>query len=68
MSDHSHPAAGTSGETHAHGPGDASSFNPVDVAKFQAEDRHAAGAIAFLMVGIFTMGLFLYLGVALWVW
>ncbi|HLJ94747.1 MAG TPA: hypothetical protein VKU02_16285 [Gemmataceae bacterium] len=42
-------------------------FTPAEVEAFQADDRSAATAIVGLMVGIFTIGLFGYLGVCYWV-
>jgi hypothetical protein len=56
--------------THAsasHGPDQgapaAAPFSPETVASFRKDDTRAAAAIVLLMCGIFTIGLFLYLGV-----
>jgi hypothetical protein len=42
-------------------------FTPSAMEAFHADDKKAAAAIVGLMVGIFTLGLFLYLGVCYWV-
>jgi hypothetical protein len=67
MAEESHSGTATS-DAHGHSPAAATSFAPADVEKFQADDRHAAGAIALLMVSIFTMGLVGYFAIAIWVW
>ena len=41
----------------------AAPFPPEVVASFRKDDTRAAAAIVLLMCGIFTIGLFLYLGV-----
>ena len=46
-----------------HGAPAASPFSPETVAGFRKDDSRAAAAIVLLMCGIFTVGLFLYLGV-----
>jgi hypothetical protein len=38
-------------------------FSPAEVASFHAEDRKAAAGIIGLMVGIFLLGIALYLAV-----
>ena len=38
-------------------------FPPETVEAFHTDDKRAAAAIVLLMCGIFTLGLFLYLGV-----
>lgn len=45
----------------AHGP--ATPFTPAETTEFHAQDRSAATAIVGLMVGIFLIGVVLYLGV-----
>jgi hypothetical protein len=52
--EHGQPA--TSGQPH---------FTDAEWAALQADDRKAGQAVIGLMLGIFTIGLFLYLGVCL---
>jgi hypothetical protein len=42
-------------------------FTAPEIEAFQTDDKRAAAAIVGLMVGIFSLGLFLYLGVSYWV-
>ncbi len=56
-----------SSEHSAHPTPAAALFPPEEVAAFHQDDRHTAAVIVCLMVGIFTMGLALYLGIAIWV-
>jgi hypothetical protein len=42
-------------------------FPEAEWEQMMHDDRHAGGAVLLLMTGIFTIGLFLYLGVAIWV-
>jgi hypothetical protein len=46
---------------HGHG----EPFSASEMAHFQTEDRHAAGAIVTLMLGVFTLGLFGGLAIAI---
>jgi hypothetical protein len=43
-------------------------FSDADVAGFRVEDIHAAKAVVLLMTGIFSMGVVLYILVALSTW
>jgi hypothetical protein len=55
---------------HDHGHGAALPANPFPEAEWatlQKDDRQAAASVIGLMAGIFTVGLILYLVVALWV-
>jgi hypothetical protein len=44
-----------------------SGFSASDVESFKTDDRSSATAVVALMVGIFTIGLALYLGVCYWI-
>jgi hypothetical protein len=51
-------------QTASHGSGKATlPFTPTEVEAFHTQDKHAATAIVGLMVGIFVLGVVLYLGV-----
>lgn len=54
--DHGHGSHGASVEKH---------FSDADWSALQADDLHAGKAVIGLMVSIFSIGLFLYLGVCL---
>jgi hypothetical protein len=57
--------------THSNSPHHAaaqtSPFPPTMVEAFHADDRGSAAVIVLLMTGIFLLGLFGYLAVAIWV-
>jgi hypothetical protein len=58
----------THAASHEHGHGHSASLKPftdAEWAALQADDKKAGQAVIGLMVSIFTIGLFLYLGVAL---
>lgn len=42
-------------------------FTDAEWDLFQADDRQAGGAVIGLMMGIFAVGLVLYIGVFIWV-
>jgi len=42
-------------------------FSPTEIANLHRDDRKAAAAIIVLMAGIFTIGLFGYSAVCLWI-
>jgi hypothetical protein len=42
-------------------------FTPAEIADLHRDDWYAAAAIIALMAGIFTIGLFGYLSVCLWI-
>jgi hypothetical protein len=52
-------------ETHPHGTALQDPFGPAEWQRLQAEDRSAARAIVYLLVGIFGTGVILYSIVAL---
>ncbi|HEV3143600.1 MAG TPA: hypothetical protein VGZ47_06900 [Gemmataceae bacterium] len=43
-------------------------FTDTDKSELRTEDIRAAKAIGYLASGIFLTGIFLYLGVMVWVW
>jgi hypothetical protein len=51
----------------AHAPDWQGLFTPAEVEAFHQDDRKAAASIIVLMAGIFTLGLFGYIGVCMWV-
>ena len=48
-------------QDHAHGAATRDCFTEPEWSAFQAEDRRAAGVVAALMTGIFSIGLCIYL-------
>ena len=69
---HSPPHDGLHGDAPAHGPHDHGPaplpFSDADIAGFRQEDIHAGKAVVLLMTSIFSLGVFLYILVALSTW
>jgi hypothetical protein len=62
------PAHHDHGHDHGHGPAvPANPFPEAEWETLQKDDRQAAASVIGLMAGIFSIGLILYLVVALWV-
>ncbi len=53
--------------SHSHAPAPLP-FSDADIAGFRQEDVHAGKAVVLLMTGIFSLGVFLYILVALSTW
>ena len=51
----------------SHAVSSSSAFSTNEVESFKSDDRGSATAVVALMVGIFTIGLVLYLGVCYWI-